>query len=198
VDTRLRPNGRAGFLVSSITAFREYQLNEAWTWELQALTRSRFIAGSRDLAAGFNRVRQEVLCRQRTEDELAADLLEMRTKMRREHSGGKPPEARPSPKHQPGGLIDIEFIAQLGVLGSARQFPRVIQVTGTLQQLNELMSIGWLSGKQAGILSETVRRLNQHRMMDSLAPGESANPEETEPAAEIFACKMGESSPALP
>jgi len=95
-------------------------------------------------------------------------------------------------------LIDIEFIAQLGVLGSARQFPRVIQVTGTLAQLNELMSIGWLSREQADILSASVRRLNQHRMMSSLASGESAIPEDTEGAAEIFACKMGESSPALP
>ncbi len=198
VDTRLRPNGRAGFLVSSISAFREYQLNEAWTWELQALTRSRFIAGSRVLAAGFNRVRQEVLCQQRSEAELAANLLEMRIKMRQEHNAGRPPDARPAPKHQPGGLIDIEFIAQLGVLASARQFPRVIQVTGTLQQLNELMSVGWLNSEQARILGAAVRHLNQHRMMDSLAPGESATPEDTEAAAGIFACKMGESSPALP
>ena len=45
VDTRLRPNGRAGSLVSSIGAFREYQFKEAWTWELQALTRARHVAG---------------------------------------------------------------------------------------------------------------------------------------------------------
>ena len=50
VDTRLRPNGRAGSLVSSIEAFRAYQLDDAWTWELQALTRARFIAGSPALA----------------------------------------------------------------------------------------------------------------------------------------------------
>jgi glutamate-ammonia-ligase adenylyltransferase len=198
VDTRLRPNGRAGFLVSSISAFREYQLNEAWTWELQALTRARFIAGSRGVAAGFNRIRQEVLCRQRSEAELAANLLEMRMKMRQEHNAGRPSDTRPAPKHQPGGLIDIEFIAQLGVLSSARQFPRVIQVTGTLQQLYELMSIGWLSREQTTILCAAVGCLNQHRMMESLAPGESSAPEDTEPAAEIFACKMRESSPALP
>ena len=47
VDTRLRPNGRAGALVSTITAFQDYQMNEAWTWEMQAMTRARFIAGNR-------------------------------------------------------------------------------------------------------------------------------------------------------
>jgi glutamate-ammonia-ligase adenylyltransferase len=198
VDTRLRPNGRAGSLVSSMAAFREYQLNEAWTWELQALTRARFIAGSRTLAAAFNRVRQEVLCRQRTEAELAVDLLEMRRKMSREHDSRKSPDDRPIPKHQPGGLIDIEFVTQLGVLSSARLFPRVLQVTGTLKQLNELMSIGWLSCEEARILRETAGRLSRQRMMASLVQGESAVPEDTESSAEIFARKMGESSPALP
>jgi len=198
VDTRLRPNGRAGFLVSSLAAFREYQLNEAWTWELQALTRARFIAGNRSLAAGFNRIRQEVLCRQRPEAELAADLLEMRGKMGREYDDRKPADGQSSPKHQPGGLIDIEFVAQLGVLSSACLFPRVLQVTGTLKQLNELMFIGWLSFEDARILQETTRRLSQHRLMASLVQGETAFAEDTKSAAEIFERKMRESSPSLP
>jgi glutamate-ammonia-ligase adenylyltransferase len=193
VDTRLRPNGRAGSLVSSITAFRAYQLNEAWTWELQALTRARFIGGSQTLAANFNRVRQEVLCRQRNAAELSADLLEMRRKMTREHIS-----ALPSPKHQPGGLIDIEFVAQLGVLCSARLFPRVLQATGTLPQLKELMSIGWLTAEEARTLGDTARLLRQRRMMASLVPAEPSDPADTMASANIFKCKMGESSLALP
>jgi glutamate-ammonia-ligase adenylyltransferase len=198
VDTRLRPNGRAGLLVSSISAFRDYQLNEAWTWELQALTRARFIAGHRALATSFNRVRQEVLCRQRNEAELIADLLEMRQKMNREHSAGAHISASPLPKHQPGGLIDIEFIAQLGVLGSARLFPRVIHATGTLPQLNELMSIGWLTEEEARTLQETARLLRQSRMMASLVPGEQADPVDTTASEDIFKCKMRETSRSLP
>jgi len=193
VDTRLRPNGRAGSLVSSISAFREYQLNEAWVWELQALTRARFITGSRTLAASFNRVRQEVLCRQRSEAVLAGELFKMRRKMNREHDSHRRESTSTSPKHQPGGLIDIEFIAQLGVLSSARLFPRVLQVTGTLKQLNELMAIGWLSEEQARILSETAGQLRQHRMMTALERSDSAVLYDTKASAEIFACKMGES-----
>jgi glutamate-ammonia-ligase adenylyltransferase len=192
VDTRLRPNGRAGSLVSSISAFRDYQLNEAWTWELQALTRARFIAGHQALAASFNRVRQEVLCRQRDETGLIADLLEMRQKMSREHGAGMHSSVLQSPKHQPGGLIDIEFIAQLGVLGSARQFPRVIHATGTLPQLNELMSIGWLTEEETLTLENIARLLRQRRMMASLVPGEQPDPADTRPSEDIFKRKMGE------
>ncbi len=195
VDTRLRPNGKAGSLVSSITAFRDYQLNEAWTWELQALTRARFIAGCQALASHFNRIRQEVLCQQRNEAELVADLLEMRRNIRQEKS---PLMHTQTPKHQLGGLIDIEFIAQLGVLASARMFPRVLQATGTLPQLNELMSLGWLSEDDAGTLQDTARLLRQRRMMASLVPGEQTDPVDTLATAGIFECKMGESSRPLP
>jgi len=194
VDTRLRPNGRAGSLVSSITAFHDYQLNEAWTWELQALTRARFIAGSQDLAVNFNRLRQEVLCRQRNETDLAAELFDMRTKMNREgaHSGDPL-----SPKHQSGGLVDIEFVAQLGVLSSARLFPRVLQATGTLPQLSELLSIGWLTAQEAEILQKTARLLHQQRMMASLVPEEQPELADSLAAARIFKRKVGESSRSL-
>src|SRR5204863_6711215 len=49
IDTRLRPSGRAGLLVTSLDGFRRYQESEAWVWEHQALLRSRALAGSRDV-----------------------------------------------------------------------------------------------------------------------------------------------------
>jgi len=194
VDTRLRPNGRAGSLVSSVNAFREYQLNAAWTWELQALTRARYIAGSNQVAVHFNRIRQEVLCRQRDEHELAGDLLDMRRKMAQEHQANAHIDVQRSPKHRPGGLIDIEFIAQLGVLISARLYPRVIQATGTLPQLSELCSIGWLADTQHSMLEETARQLRQNRLMSTLVRDEAEVSFDTEPAAEIFAGMLGDSA----
>ena len=191
VDTRLRPNGRAGSLVSSITAFREYQLNEAWTWELQALTRARHIAGDQGVSVQFNRIRQEVLCRQREESELASDLLEMRRKMNREHLADSHIDSMHSPKYRPGGLVDIEFIAQLGVLASARLYPRLLQASSTLAQLNELMSIDWLTEQEASILKNTAIALRQQRLMASLIQGKSVEPEDTSEAAEIFERKLG-------
>jgi len=188
VDTRLRPNGRAGSLVSSITAFRDYQQKDAWTWELQALTRARFIAGNRGLEAQFNRIRLDVLCDDRDEAVLASDLLEMRQKMTRAQH-----KSAGSPKYQEGGLIDIEFVAQLGVLASARLFPRVLQATGTLAQLRELTSIGWLTPQENSTLRETAHVLRQQRMMAALLKTDIGHVPDTTASAEIFQRKMRES-----
>lgn len=194
VDTRLRPNGRAGALVSSVGAFREYQLNDAWTWELQALTRARFVAGSHAVAAQFRRIRQAALCRARDEQALATELLEMRRRIARERDTDAHLDVATSAKHQPGGLVDIEFVAQLGVLCSARLYPRVIQATGTLAQLEELASIGWLDEAESAVLGESLRRLRGGRMMQALLPKVREQPCDTAAAAAIAATRLGAGS----
>jgi len=197
VDTRLRPNGRAGSLVSSVSAFRDYQLNDAWTWELQALTRARFVAGNPAVAGQFARIREEVLCRPRDPGELAADLLKMRRKMLRERDADAHFDVAGSAKHQPGGLIDIEFVAQLGVLCSAHRHPRIVQATGTLAQLEELASIGWLAAAESAVLSEALRRLRSGRMMSALLPRARPDFGDTSAAAAIAAARLGvEGAPA--
>ncbi len=195
VDTRLRPNGRAGSLVSSFGAFREYQLNEAWTWELQALTRTRFIAGSRALSVRLDRIRHEVLCRPRNPEKLRSDLCDMRQKMRQkilwEHTSNARSQTAHSPKHRRGGLIDIEFIVQLGVLASAQTFPKVLKATGTLPQIAQLKAIGWLTEDEACELQQTISKLRQQRMISSLLPGERLSPADTQESARIFEHKLG-------
>jgi [glutamine synthetase] adenylyltransferase / [glutamine synthetase]-adenylyl-L-tyrosine phosphorylase len=117
IDLRLRPNGNAGLLVSSIEAFEKYQRNEggggAWTWEHQALTRARFCCGDAALGARFEQVRCEVLARERARDSLVADVLAMRQKM---HDGHPNRSALFDLKHDRGGMVDIEFIVQTLVL----------------------------------------------------------------------------------
>ncbi|MEJ2400449.1 MAG: bifunctional [glutamate--ammonia ligase]-adenylyl-L-tyrosine phosphorylase/[glutamate--ammonia-ligase] adenylyltransferase [Xanthomonadales bacterium] len=190
VDTRLRPNGRAGSLVSGIEAFREYQLNDAWTWELQALTRARFIAGSPALAAHFTRIRQDVLCRERDEARLAAELGEMRERIRQEQAARRGEALAASPKHGPGGLVDIEFATQLGVLASARRYPRVIRATGTRDQLQELAAIGWLDDGAAQHLRATMDCLRQQRLMAVLVGGSAADCPGLDEAARIVERKL--------
>ena len=191
VDTRLRPNGRAGSLVSSVKAFRQYQLKEAWTWELQALTRARFVAGNRRIETRFKRIRQEVLCRDRQEAEVVADMLDMRRKMNREHASDPSLNLAESPKQRAGGLIDIEFVAQLGVLLSARAYPRVLQASSTLDQLSELEAIGWLSAGELTVLDRTLRALQENRMMAALLDKESRPPVDTDAAAAVFEQRFG-------
>jgi glutamate-ammonia-ligase adenylyltransferase len=60
-DTRLRPNGESGLLVSSIEAFRDYQQKSAWVWEHQALTRARYCAGDTAVGEQFEAIRRELL-----------------------------------------------------------------------------------------------------------------------------------------
>ena len=191
VDTRLRPNGRAGSLVSSIDAFRDYQMGQAWTWEQQALSRARFVSGSASLEAAFNRVRLDALCRERDEAALAQDLSEMRKKMAAEQEGKARSDAASSPKHRPGGLVDIEFVAQLGVLASARLYPRVIRATGTADQIDELTAIGWLDNDQCAILQTTMARLREQKLITALVGGQAGTAVDTGDAAAIYSKKLG-------
>lgn len=82
VDMRLRPSGASGLLVSEIGHFGEYQQQEAWTWEHQALVRARFVFGDNALAQEFQAVRDSVLRQARDRKQLASEVREMRLKMR--------------------------------------------------------------------------------------------------------------------
>ncbi len=122
-DARLRPNGRAGLLVSSVDAFRRYQQEEAWIWELQALTRARPIAGDTQTAESFSAIRQEVLTTARDKTLIETEVRDMRERIRAEHGESSPL------KHGRGGLLDIEFVVQLGLLLNADKHPGVIRST---------------------------------------------------------------------
>lgn len=61
VDARLRPSGAAGMLVTSTEAFADYQKNEAWTWEHQALVRARVVYGDPQLKTQFDAIRKAVM-----------------------------------------------------------------------------------------------------------------------------------------
>ncbi len=121
VDLRLRPDGDSGLLVSSITAFEHYQMNDAWTWEHQALVRTRVIYGSRELADDFYRIRRNVLSRHREREALRNAVEEMRIKMQSHLVRTSDDEF--DLKQSPGGMIDIEFLAQYLVLAYAEQYP---------------------------------------------------------------------------
>ena len=108
VDLRLRPSGNKGPVATSIRAFSKYQTEEAWTWEHMALTRARTVAGEDSLRLAARDLIDEVLAKPRDEAGLLADLKEMRGLIEQE----KPPRDNWDVKLIPGGLIDIEFIAQ--------------------------------------------------------------------------------------
>ncbi|MBK9349520.1 MAG: bifunctional [glutamate--ammonia ligase]-adenylyl-L-tyrosine phosphorylase/[glutamate--ammonia-ligase] adenylyltransferase [Sulfuritalea sp.] len=153
-DLRLRPNGESGLVVSSMEAFRKYQLESAWVWEHQALTRARFSAGDPAVGESFEKIRCEVLCQQRDLEKLRADIVEMRQKMMDSHATrGDLRETVFDLKHDPGGLVDVEFIVQYLVLGHSHAHHELTGNKGNIALLKMAADAGLIPGD----LAETVR-----------------------------------------
>ncbi|MET0756355.1 MAG: bifunctional [glutamate--ammonia ligase]-adenylyl-L-tyrosine phosphorylase/[glutamate--ammonia-ligase] adenylyltransferase [Pseudoxanthomonas sp.] len=114
VDVRLRPDGAKGLLVSSLSSYREYQRERAWTWEHQALVRARAIAGDAALLGEFDAIRAQTLSQLREARKLQEEVVNMRLKMRAELD--RSDAARFDLKQGEGGLVDLEFLLQYLVL----------------------------------------------------------------------------------
>lgn len=138
VDVRLRPSGKGGMLITQIDAFAEYQRSEAWTWEHQALLHARAVAGDHDLCQRFEALRVEILTQHVRADRLQQDVSEMRERMRRELSRAEAGQF--DLKQDPGGMADIEFLAQYWALREARAHPAVVMFSDTIRQLETLAS----------------------------------------------------------
>ncbi len=108
VDMRLRPSGNKGPVATRIKSFEKYQREEAWTWEHMALTRARLVCGDKELIGEAERIIADVLGSKTDAENVAKDVSEMRALIEQE----KPSASIWDLKLIPGGLIDIEFIAQ--------------------------------------------------------------------------------------
>jgi glutamate-ammonia-ligase adenylyltransferase len=156
VDMRLRPSGNSGMLVSSLDAFRDYQLNEAWVWEHQALVRARPVAGDATLGRRFNKIRAEVLMADGKLENLRSEVREMRERMRRELGAGRGGEFHL--KQDRGGIVDIEFMVQFLVLRWCSDHPQLLQHSGTIHLLKALANEGLLKSAYAQTLIEAYRQ----------------------------------------
>lgn len=143
VDTRLRPSGLAGLLVSQVDAFIDYQQNQAWTWEHQALLKARIISNSKLIKQKFIKLKKEVLLKDRIKNQLKKEVLDMRAKM-------DTYQEQDPLKHSPGGLLDLEFLVQYLILSSGNV--KFANKTHTLEQIRELLSEEILSKRQAQVL----------------------------------------------
>ncbi len=156
IDMELRPNGRSGMLVTSLASFAAYQRDEAWTWEHQALTRARPVAGSVQIGEAFRSVRREVLMQARDDESLRRDIVEMRAKMRGQLD--KSNEQRWDLKQGEGGLIDIEFITQYLVLRDAHRDARLVEYSDNWRQLDALAAVGSVDAGSREALIDSYRR----------------------------------------
>ncbi|EMX0222676.1 bifunctional [glutamate--ammonia ligase]-adenylyl-L-tyrosine phosphorylase/[glutamate--ammonia-ligase] adenylyltransferase [Vibrio fluvialis] len=151
VDTRLRPSGASGLLVSPIDAFEEYQRQDAWTWEHQALVRARVIYGDEPLQQAFLATRHAILSLAREEEKLKKEVVDMRLKMR-EHLGGKK-AGRFMLKQDVGGITDIEFLAQYLVLRYSHDQPKLTRWSDNVRIFESLLTQGVMEEEQAMALT---------------------------------------------
>jgi [glutamine synthetase] adenylyltransferase / [glutamine synthetase]-adenylyl-L-tyrosine phosphorylase len=170
VDTRLRPSGRSGLLVTSVDAFERYQLENAWTWEHQALLRSRPVAGSVRVQREFEQVRSNILRNHVDKKRLADEVRQMRARMRKQHD--KSSLDRFDLKQGRGGIADLEFLVQYLALKNAVNREAVIYYRDNIRQLGTLGAANCLSQLDVSELQDIYRdyRSRLHQLALDRAP----------------------------
>jgi [glutamine synthetase] adenylyltransferase / [glutamine synthetase]-adenylyl-L-tyrosine phosphorylase len=171
VDTRLRPSGKGGLLVTSLNAFESYQRESAWTWEHQALLRARAVAGDPRVRQAFERLRVRVLVEAVRREDLRGEVAAMRERMRTTLSSGTAELF--DLKQDGGGVADIEFMVQYLVLQNAAARPELLRWPDNMRQIEDLRDAGLLSVPDSQLLHEAYLDFRQrlHRLALSNAPG---------------------------
>ncbi len=169
-DMRLRPSGGQGPVAVSLESFRRYHETEAWTWERMALTRARAVVGPDDLRAGIDAIAERILRQKRDPAETRADVAAMRARLveaKRAERG-----ALWSLKHGAGGIMDIEFAAQCGLLeasiAGARSAPEAFAA---------LRAAGALREADAAVLTEAHRLQSRLLHVERVAIAGMTRPE---------------------
>jgi glutamate-ammonia-ligase adenylyltransferase len=155
VDVRLRPSGKGGLLVTNIRTFADYQEEDAWTWEHQALLHARAVAGAPEMRAQFEHLRVQILQHHVRRATLREDVRSMRERMRRELV-----KAEPSIfdlKQGAGGIADIEFLAQYWALFWAQEHPAVVIFSDTIRQLESVASGNLVPQSTVDVLTGAYR-----------------------------------------
>lgn len=162
IDMRLRPSGESGLLVTTLPAFEKYQRNDAWTWEHQALVRSRAVAGSASMSRAFEHLRADLLRVERDNSSLAGDVVKMRQRMRDEltrKAGGKAKNPAFVLKQAKGGIVDIEFMVQYIVLSSASNCPALTEFSDNMRILEAAQRCDVLPESDIKLLMEAYLAL---------------------------------------
>ncbi|WP_111858855.1 bifunctional [glutamate--ammonia ligase]-adenylyl-L-tyrosine phosphorylase/[glutamate--ammonia-ligase] adenylyltransferase [Acinetobacter sp. CFCC 10889] len=168
IDTRLRPSGEAGLLVTSLKAFEQYQLKSAWVWEHQAIVRARSIAGESSLRTKFEELRCRILTLPREEEMVRQEVLKMRQKMK-DHLGSSKEQKKDGIFHlkqDAGGIVDIEFMAQYAVLAWSGTNKDLAHFSDNVRILEDAAKAGCLSSEDASALIQAYlrERAESHRL----------------------------------
>lgn len=150
IDSRLRPEGASGLLVSSDHAYLQYQLNKAWTWEHQALVRARHVAGHSTLKPVFENMRKSILAIHRDPEKLKKDIIEMRAKINQNKSPSQGELC--NLKYSRGCMVDIEFMVQYWTLRYANKVSSISAYSDNISLINELYRLHLISSEQSQLV----------------------------------------------
>lgn len=183
-DLRLRPDGASGLLVTPLVSMRQYQLQQAWLWEHQALTRARSVAGDAAISGAFEELRITVLRKARALPELRSEITGMRRKMLAAHPNTS---KLFDIKHDPGGIIDVEFMVQYLVLGHAQDHAALTANAGNLALLKTAAGLGLISDADATAVRAAYRQFRELQHQLRLAGEKYARVEPRKVAASVNA-----------
>jgi len=186
VDMRLRPTGNKGPAAVSLKSFADYHASESWTWEHMALTRARAVAGPADLSC---RVEEEIrrrLTARGDAGKILADARDMRAKVEATYPGSNPWDL----KYAPGGMMDIEFIAQAMQLLHAHAHPQILD-TNTIAVLNKLADARLLAAADAALLLDAAGLEQALTQTLRIALDETLKAEEATPALKALLARAG-------
>jgi [glutamine synthetase] adenylyltransferase / [glutamine synthetase]-adenylyl-L-tyrosine phosphorylase len=201
IDADLRPEGKGGALIRSLTAYRNYYSRWSSTWELQALVRADGLAGDEELG---KTLMAEIDARRWPEGGLSASQLTEIRKLKARVEAERLPRGADPAKHTklgPGGIADVEWTVQLLQLQHAYRLP-ALRVTQTIAALRAACDAGVIDAMDAGhleaawIFASRIRNqimLMRGRGSDSL-PGDNR---ELASLAELLGYGPGESSHLL-
>jgi len=158
LDLRLRPSGNAGPLVTSLVGFREYHRQSSAVWERQALVRARVITGDRELGREVEAARQEFVYGRGLTAAEVGEIAAMRHRMEMEI--GAEDKTRLNIKQGHGGLVDVEFLAQMMALSHGQLYPE-LRVRNTMGLLEALDGLRLLSAADASVLEDDYRFLSR-------------------------------------
>ena len=187
VDMRLRPTGNKGPVAVSLKSFTDYHATESWTWEHMALTRARLVAGPPGLRARVESEIRRRLTRPREASLIIADARDMRRRVAETFPGRQLWDL----KYAPGGLVDLEFIAQTLQLVHGPAEPGILD-TNTIAALKKLRAAGFLSPEDGAALIEAARLEQGLTQVLRIALDESPNIEDATPGLKALLTRAAE------
>ncbi|TWJ17553.1 bifunctional [glutamate--ammonia ligase]-adenylyl-L-tyrosine phosphorylase/[glutamate--ammonia-ligase] adenylyltransferase [Geobacter argillaceus] len=158
IDTRLRPSGNAGPLVTSLESFKNYHLEESQVWERQALTKARVVLGGPELSEGIDEVIRHAVYGSSVDEDARREIhrlrMRMETEIAREKAGSY------NIKTGRGGMVDVEFIVQYLLLMHGHALPE-IRSNNTLLALKSIRAAGRIDSEDGTILIDGYKFLRR-------------------------------------